>query len=169
MSTRDENGTRIIEFRHIIAKPHVLDGQPLCRVNQRLTIRPTGEISIVYDFEWLKTLRWTGFGLLLIFDDRPCRGREYLVRASGKYLAGRLAGESVEETRIRHMAFEQLTIRTDHGPVHVTWQADARCSMHWRTRPQLHISPPSTPHRGFIYQGMTDRIAYTILLPVSQQ
>lgn len=170
MLTRDEKGTRIFEFEILVASKKVLDGKPLCHVVQKLSITPTGEIHVSYDCEWLQTLRWDGFGLLVLLSEESCKGRDYMVITADQLMAGKLDPGPAAERQIRSLPFKQLTVRPEMGPFHFVWDAPAQCSLHWGSgQAQLHVNPPSVPYRSFIYQGQKDRIAYRILLPVSQQ
>jgi len=169
MSTRDERGTRIFEFRHVVANEKVLDGEPLCEIKQKIAIEPLGEIHVTYDIEWLRTLRWRMFSHLLIYDQETFAGRPYLALAGDRVFEGDLNPGPITECRIRHKSFDRLTLRPEIGPVHIVWQTKANCSFHWAKSIQLHFGPAAVPTRGFIYKGSKDRIEYTILLPVSLQ
>ena len=170
MTTRAESGARIFEFDILVANTNVLAGQPLCKVSQKLTVTPNGEIHVAYDFEWLQTLRWNGFGLLIIFTKAQCKGRDYMVIMSDQIMAGKLDPGPAAECQIRFKRFKQLTVRPEIGPVHLVWDAEANCSLSWGGgQPELRVNPLSHPYRGFMYKGQKDRIAYRILLPVSQQ
>jgi len=169
MTTREEGGARVFEFEHYVANKKVLGGRRLCKVTQKLMIRPTGEIHVSYDFEWLHTLRWGSFMLLPMFQAKTCRDREYMILAGERVFTGRLEKGPVTQRRLRHIAFKQLTVRSDVGPFHFVWDTENKCSFHWGGGIQLSITPKSVPYRGVVYKGQKDRIAYRILLPVSQQ
>ena len=168
-TTRVENGVRIFEFEHLVANRKVLGGRDLCRVRQKITIRPTGEIHVVYDFEWLHTLRWRGFMLLAMFQKDTCRDREYTVIAGERIYAGKLEAGPITERRLRNVAIDQLTIRSEVGPFHHVWETKTDTSFYWGGGIQLNTTPSCVPYRGTVYQGQKGRIAYRILLPVSQQ
>ena len=168
-TTRVENGVRIFEFEHLVANRKVLGGRDLCRVRQKITIRPTGEIHVVYDFEWLHTLRWGNFGQLVIFDEKNSAGRSFLILTDQRPYTGVLNPGPVTKNRVRHKTFEQLTIQPEVGPVHFVWREKANCSFHWPKRPQLQFKPQAVPYRGSMYKGTKGRLDYSILLPVSLQ
>ena len=170
MVTRDENGSRIFEYEILVANKKVLDGKPLCKILQKLRITPNGEIHVFYDCEWLQTLRWDGFGLLMIFNEEQCNGRDYLVMTSDQIKAGKLDPGPAAERQIRSLRITQLTVRPEMGSCHFVWDAEAQCSFYWGGKQaQLHVDPPCVPYRGSIYQGQRDKLAFRILLPVSQQ
>jgi len=171
MKTRDEKGKRILEFEHLVANKKVLNGRPLCKVNQKVVITPTGEIHVSYDCEWLETVRWGGFSLLILFNRENCTDREYMVATGDVIRTGRLdQGPRKPRVRqIRRESFEQLTVRPEVGPVHFVWETKAKCSFYWGADIQLHMSPLSMPRRVPVFKGQRARIAYRILVPVSQQ
>ena len=169
MTTRDRNGTREFEFEHVVASRKVLDGAPLCRVRQSVAISPLGEDAVVYECEWLRTLRWDGFSLLLLFREETCRDREFVVYSETQPATGRLEKGPATERQLRNRAFTQLTVRPEVGPLHLVWATASECSFHWGDSLQLHIGPKAVPYRGTTYAGQKDRIAYRLLLPVPLQ
>ena len=169
MTTRDEKGTRVFEFEHLVANKKVLNGKPLSKIHQKISITPTGEIHVTYDIEWLHTLRWGMFAQLLMYDIDAVAGREYLAIAGDRVYEGKLDPGPILKRRIRNVAFDRLTVRPEVGPVHVVWRAKTNGSFHWAKSIQLMFRPEIVPRRGFIYKGSKDRISYSILLPVSQQ
>ena len=170
VKTYEENGKRIFEYEHILGAKEIHGGRPLCKVRERLVITPTGEIHVVYDCEWLESLRWQTFSHLIIFNKKNCRDREYLVRVEDRFFTGKLEKGAATERRIRNLAFDQLTVRAEAGPVHFVWDEKAQCSFHWGGGISLSIAPKNwSYHHRTIYKGQKERIAYRILLPVSQQ
>ena len=169
MRTRDEDGKRIFEFDHVLATSQIMDGRSLCNIREKIVITPTGEIDVIYDFEWLQTLRWNNFGHLIIPSEKTCRDREYLVQIGDSFHEGKLDKGPIATRRIRSKPFDQLTLRPEVGPVHFVWTEEAKCSFHWGGGLQVHVAPKSTQYRGSFYKGQKERIAYRILLPVSQQ
>ena len=171
VSTRSEGGTRVFDFTHLVASTKVRDGRALCRAAQRIAIAPTGEIDVTYDFEWLETLHWQSFMLLLLFERASTEGCEYLAATDIRTVAGVLDAGPRQggSRRIRHEAFTQLTIRPAVGPVHIVWPVRSECSFHWGTDIQLQVMPTNMPRRLPIRKGRRERISYRILLPVSQQ
>lgn len=171
MQTRDERGRRVFEFDHLVASKKVLGGRPLCKVGQQVTILPTGEINVAYECEWLETLRWQTFQLLLMFDKGNCESRKFLAAAPDVLRVGKLdpGPRSGDVRQIRGVPFEQLTIRPEVGPVHFVWDEPSDCSFHWGTDVQLRIAPQSLPRRTPILKGRKARISYRILLPVLQE
>jgi hypothetical protein len=151
-----------------VSSKKVLDGQPLCEVVQRIVITPTGEIEVTYDCHWLTTLRWHGFGLLMMFTKEAVEGRDYLAFAGERALTGILSASAPGERRLRE-ELSQLTIRAEAGPFHFVFDAPCKTSFDWGTSVQLQVSPKVWPYRGIIDKGSRDLIAYRILLPVSQQ
>jgi len=166
---RAEKGRRVFEFEHLVSNKAVLDGAPLCRVNQRLVITPTGEIHVTYDCEWVRTVRWDSFLILMIFGKESCPGREYMAVAGERVFAGTLTKGPVSECRLRSIAFDQLTVRPEVGPCHVVWHEEANGTFTWSSGINLSFTPPAVPRRDFVYAGQRARLAYSILLPVSQQ
>ena len=166
METRDDRGRRVFTFRHLVSNKKVLDGRPLCHVDQQIIITPTGEIAVSYDFEWLETIPWHGFDLLVLFQKEAIAERDFTLVFDDRILAGRLApGKPIAESRIRE-AYDRLTIWSEVGPFHYVWDASSTCEF---SPPQLTIQPKSVVYRGKIYKGLKDRISYRILLPVVQQ
>ncbi len=168
--TYDRRGTRVFRFRHKVAKPNVLDGQTLCLVDQTLTLTPTGEISVVYDCAWVRTCRWNGFGVLMFFTPETVSDCPFMGLRGDRIFTGRLKLDtvSVSDARLRE-PLEQLTIRTRVGPVHIVWDAPLPTTFSWRKHVQLQTRPREISWRGRILRGVKGRIAYRILLPVSQQ
>jgi hypothetical protein len=83
-----------------------------------------------------------------------------------RVLTGHLApGSPLGPTRIRE-PFSRLTIWSPAGPLHYVWDEPSTCEL---TPPQLSVQPRAVPYRAVIPKGVKDRIAYRILLPVSQQ
>jgi len=170
MRRRAEGGKRLFEFDHLVANKRVLDGAPLCRVLQTLTITPTGEVLVAYDFEWLETVRWHGFEMLLFLKSEPYRDQDFLVFAEGMVRSGKIEPGPPSERQVRSELFSQVSLQSVAGPVHFLWHEKSRCSFRWPGEElQLSMTPPCVPYRGFVYKGQKDRIAYRILLPVSQQ
>lgn len=169
MQTHDERGTRVFEFRHRIANRAVLSGRPLCDARQKVVITPAGEIHIDYDFEWLVTLRWQMFEQQILYENSAVAGRQYLGLTSGRVYAGTLDPGPAAQQRIRNALFERLTVRPAVGPVHLVWRAKARANLYWSSQVRLTFRPGVVGRNGYIYRGLRDRIAYSILLPVSQQ
>jgi hypothetical protein len=169
MTIREERGRRIFELEHIIANKQVYDGSPLCKADQKVVIAPNGEIHVTYDFEWLRTVRWSIFSHLVRFDTDACRNREYLILIDGRPHTGVLKPGPVAECRIRHKPFDRLTVYTEPGPIHFVWPREASCTFQWSKTIGLHIGPAHVSRRGYIYKGLKDTIAYSILLPVPQQ
>ena len=166
METRDDHGHRIFTFRHLVANKKVLDGKPLCRADQQIIITPTGGISVSYDFEWLETIAWHGFSLLILFQKEALAGRDFTLIFGNRLLTGRLTpGKPIAESRIRE-AFDRLSIGSEVGPFHHVWDVPSTCEF---SPPQLTIQPKTVVYRGVIYKGLKDRISYRILLPVLQQ
>ena len=165
-SAREDHGRRVFEFRHLVANQKVLGGTPLCEVRQKVVLTPGGEIAVSYDCRWLQTLRWTGFSLLVLFDKEAIAGRDYLLLIGDRVLTGQLnPGRPIADSRIRD-AFTRLSIWSGSGPFHFAWEGRTTCEL---TPPQLTIVPIAVPYRAMIYKGVEDRLAYKILLPVSQQ
>jgi hypothetical protein len=166
MDGRNEHGRRVFTFRHFVANKKVLDGKPLCQVDQRIAITPTGEIAVSYDCEWLHSLAWHNFSLLIFFPKEAIAGRDYLLLGDGRVLTGQLnPGGAIASSRLRE-PFNRLTIWSEVGPFHFVWDIPSICEF---SPPQLTIQPRVVAYRGIMYKGMKDRMAYRILLPVSQQ
>lgn len=162
----EDHGRRVFDFRHLVANKKVLDGAPLCEVRQQVVLTPGGEISVSYDCQWLQTLRWNGFNLLVLFDKEALAGRDYLLLIGDRVVTGQLRpGQPIADSRIRD-SFARLTIWSGVGPFHYAWEGRATCEL---TPPQLTIAPASVPYRGMVYKGVKDRMAYRILLPAAQQ
>lgn len=172
MSHRDVDGTHVWEFDHQVAAKAVLDGQPLCRVHQRVSVTPTGEIDVTYDCEWLETLRWSSFMVLILFDKAACQGKSFLALETEDLVHVGLLDSSTPGQggqRIRNVAFKQLSIRPAPGPFHVLWTEPADCSFHWTSSLELRVAPRGLPRHGPIPKGHRARIGYRFLLPVSQE
>ena len=166
MDCRDEHGKRVFVFRHLVANKKVLDGKPLCQVDQRIVLTPTGEISVSYDCHWLHSLAWHGFDLLVLFPKEVIAGREFTLLIGDRVLTGRLTpGGAIAPHRVRE-PFTRLTIWSEAGPFHWVWDVPSTCEF---SPPQLTIQPAAVAYRGIMFRGVKDRIAYRILLPVSQQ
>jgi len=166
MGCHDDHGRRVFTFRHLVANKKVLEGRPLCRVDQQIVLAPAGEISVRYDCQWLETIRWDGFSLLLFFEKEAIQGRDFLLVIDDRLVTGQLAaGQPIAERRIRE-SFTRLTVWSEVGPLHLVWDAPANCEL---SPPQLSIQPAAVPYRAVIYKGTKDTIQYRILLPVSQQ
>jgi len=170
METHDEKGTRVFVWRCRISRKDIFDGKPLCDVVERVRITPTGEIYVSYDFEWLETMRWKSFNLLIFPDKETVPGRDYLVFAGERLLTGKLTlgAAAPGQKRIRE-AMDQLTVWTEVGPLHFCWDSETKCSLTWQKYVQLSMTPPAVPRKDPVYRGQKDRISYRILLPVSQQ
>ena len=168
--TWDRGGVRVFRFRHELAKPAIAGGRALCQVAQTIALTPTGEISVVYDLEWVHTCRWSGFGVLMFFTADTVRGCEYMGLRDDRVFAGKLLPRPSDplSARLRE-PLDQLTLRTPVGPVHLVWDSLPALHFTWAKGIQLSIRPARAPYRGTIDKGTTDRIAYRILLPVSQQ
>ena len=169
MTTRQEKGARIFEFEHILARKEILDGKPLCKAREKLVIKPNGEIHVTYEFEWLVTMRWRTFGVYMLMDPKVCRNKEYVVIAGEQVRSGQLAEGPVADSRVRHLPFEQISIWTDDGPVHVVWLAPSRSTFSWYRNISLWINCPKLPNRGKVFKGLKDKFSYAVLLPVSQE
>ena len=171
VTTRDERGRRVFELEHLVANRKVLDGRPLCRVQQQIALSPTGEIDISYDCEWLETLRWSTFQLLLMFDKENCENRGLVAAAPDLLRVGKLdpGPRSGDVRQMRNVTFEQLTLRPEVGPVHFIWEEPSECSFYWGTDIQLRIAPQNLPRRTPVLKGRKERMSYRILLPVSQE
>jgi hypothetical protein len=166
MESHDDRGRRVFTFHHLVANTKVLGGRPLCRVAQQIVLSPGGEISVRYDCQWLETIRWDGFGLLLFFEKDAIEGRDFLLAIDDRLVTGRLAvGRPIADARIRE-PFTRLTVWAEAGPVHFVWDSPATCEL---TPPQLSIHPAAVGYRAVTYKGIKDSIQYRILLPVSQQ
>jgi hypothetical protein len=166
MEAREDRGRRIFAFRHLVANRKVLEGKPLCRVDQQVVITPTGEISIRYDFECIETIPWHGFSLLILFPKEAIAGRDFTLLVGERVVAGRLTPAApIAESRIRE-PFDRLSIWSEIGPFHYVWDAPATCEF---SPPQLTIQPMAVVYRGKIFKGLRDRVSYRILLPVAQQ
>ena len=171
VTTRDEAGTRVFEFRHVVGNGKVLGGRALCNVVQRVAIAPTGEIHLTYDCEWLETLRWQSFQLLTFFDPVHCEDREFLLAADDLLRTGTLdpGPRSGDVRQVRGALFEQLTVRAEAGPVHFLWPEKSSDSFYWGKDIQLRSEPRDFPRREPVLKGRKARIAFRVLLPVSQQ
>ncbi len=168
---REEDGKRIFEYDRVIGTSQILEGHPLCKVHEQLIVTPKGEIHVLYEFEWMETVRWDSFGQFIMFNEENCRDREYQIKVKEQFFTGKLDNGPITERQIRFMPFDQLTIRTDLGPVQYVWEAPSQASFYWATGLiQLHIAPPIVPTTpGSIFKGQKDRMAFRILLPVPQQ
>ena len=167
--TRDERGKRVFEFTYQVTSPEVLDRTPLCRVTQTVTITPNGEIHVVYDCEWVHTVRWHVFRVLLTFNEVACQNHDYLILTGERGQAGTLEPGPPTERRFGRRHFEQLSVSSDAGRFHIVWRDDTVSSFHWSKMVHLITRPPNVGRRHFVYRGHKARIAYSILLPVSQQ
>lgn len=166
MKCHDDHGRRVFSFRLLVANKKVIEGRPLCRVDQQIVLAPSGEIAVRYDCQWLETIRWDGFGLLLFFEKEAVEGRDFLLVIDDRVVTGQLAaGRPIAERRIRE-PFTRLTAWSEVGPLHLVWGAPANCEL---SPPQLSIQPAAVPYRAVLYKGTKDTIQYRILLPVSQQ
>jgi len=162
-------GKRVFRLHHEIAKPSVFDGVTLCHVDNAVTLTATGEISVVYDCRWVHTCRWNNFNVLLLFTDEAARGREFMGIQGDRIHAGRfMPSKDPIAARVR-TSFDQLTIQTPEGPVHLMWDGPHNHTLSWAKHIQLTAKAPCVPYRGKVHRGTTGRIAYRILLPVSQQ
>jgi len=144
----------------------------LCRVQQTLRVTPTGEIDVLYDCEWLETLRWSSFMVLIIFDRPACGGTSYVgLETNGTAHSGLLDPSSPGQggNRIRGAIFEQLSIRPASGPLHVVWPEPASCSLSWSRGIELRIEPQGLSRYGPIPRGHRARLNDRFLLPVSQE
>jgi len=168
MECQADRGRRVWTFRHLVSSKKALEGQPLCEVIQKIAMTPTGEIEVTYDCHWLTTLRWHGFSLLMMFAKETIVGRDYVAFAGERALTGILSPSAPGEKRLRE-ELSQLTIRAEVGPFHFMFDAPCKTSLDWGASVQLQVSPKVVPYRGIIDKGSRDRIAYRILLPVSQQ
>ncbi len=167
--TRDERGARVFLFRHRVANKKVLGGAPLCDVRQRLVITPTGEITVVYECEWLEAVSWHGFGLLIFFSKETSQGRPFTAFVEERVFTGHLVpGGELAQKRLRE-PLTRLTLWSEVGPFHYVLDAPVNCEFSWHGQPQLQIKPKAAPYRGVIFKGTKDRIEYRILLPVLQQ
>ncbi|MBT3381805.1 MAG: hypothetical protein HN742_05660 [Lentisphaerae bacterium] len=172
VSDRDIDGTHVWELTHLVATKTVLGGRPLCRVKQTLRVTPTGEIGVLYDCEWLESIRWSSFMVLIIFDKPACSGKSYLaMEEEGTTHTGFLDSSSPGQGghRIRNAVFDQLSIRPDVGPLHVVWPEPATCALQWSRGIELRIEPRGLPRYGPIPKGHRARLNYRFLLPVSQE
>ncbi|NUQ64756.1 MAG: hypothetical protein HUU20_20020 [Pirellulales bacterium] len=166
MKSREDRGRRVFQFEHLVANTKVLEGRPLCRVDQEIVLTPSGEISVRYDCQWLETIRWDGFSVLVFFEKDAIEGRDFLLAIDDRVVTGRLAvSRPIAESRIRE-PFTRLTVWSEAGPFHVVWDSPAVCEL---TPPQLSIQPAAVGYRAVTYQGTKGTIQYRILLPVSQQ
>lgn len=163
-------GMRTFRFCHEIAKPAIFDGETLCNVQQTITLTPTGEISVVYDCEWTHTCRWVNFGILILYNTKEVADCEYMGLRGDRVFTGRLSlnASNPLEARLRE-PLEQLTVRSPEGPVHVLWDPLPSLTFSWSKSIQLWVRPSVVPYRGTIHKGTRGRIAYRILLPVSQE
>jgi|ETNmetMinimDraft_26_1059896.scaffolds.fasta_scaffold01154_7 hypothetical protein len=168
--TESQHGKRIFEFTHQIAKPQILEGRTLCEVKQRIVITPTGEIDVTYDCHWLETIRWHGFDILIIFNKESVNRRRCIVYAKDSVHDHVLELDqgSAIKNRIRD-ELKQLCIWSAEGPIHLLWQERASSRFSWYKGAETYFRPPAVPYRGIVYKGQRSRIAYRILLPVSQQ
>jgi len=166
----ERRGARIFRFRHQVAKPDVLRGETLCEVEQTVVLTPTGEISVSYDCKWTRTYRWTNFGVLIFYSTDTLRDCAFMGLCGDRVFTGRLTPNESKplEARLRE-ALEQLTVYSPEGPIHIVWDEPTKITFSWPKSFQLWIRPQRVPYRGTIYAGIRDRIAYRILLPVSQQ
>ena len=167
--TPGERGARVFEYEHLIANRKVMGGKPLCKAKQKIVLTPTGEIHVTYDFEWLQTLQWRGFGQYLLLDAKQCAKREFIALTADRPYAGVLAPGPLLKSRLRSKVFEQLTVHPEVGPVHFVWRERASCGFYWPKTIHLSFKPLCVPYRGSIYKGAKGRLVYSILLPVSQQ
>ncbi|NOZ20024.1 MAG: hypothetical protein GXP25_02940 [Planctomycetes bacterium] len=167
---RDDNGKRVFLFRCKVSNRKVLDGKPLCDVRQRIVITPTGEIHVRYDFEWIETIRWNSFSLLIFPGKETVPNRDYVILVGDRVLSGKLTlGKAAPGQKRIRAQMDQFTVWSEVGPFHFVWQSKTNCSLTWQRQVQLSMTPPAVPRRDFVYKGQKDHIAYTILLPVSQQ
>jgi len=168
--TCERRGVRVFRFRHQVAKPAVFEGQTLCEVDQAVTLTPTGEITVAYDCRWVRTCRWRGFSVLMFFTSDTVAGCEYMGLRGDRVFTGRLLSDAAAaaDARLRE-PLEQLTLRTRAGPVHFVWDTPLPTSLSWFKQMQLQMRPAGVARKGTIYKGTTGRIAYRVLLPVSQQ
>lgn len=171
MTGSEQDGRRRFEFHHLVANKQVKDGAPLCDVKQTVELTPTGEIELVYDCEWLESIRWGGFSLMAYFKKESCENREFLVHGPDLLKTGVLdpGPRGGDQRQIRFQQFEQVTIRTEPGPVHFVWREPAECALHWGSDIGLAVGPLDPPRRLPMLKGRKARLAYRILLPVSQQ
>jgi len=169
MRTSQAGGGRVFEFETVIARPEILDGAPVCRVNQKVAVLSTGEIRVGYDLEWLQTVRWDHVMLLLLLDQKQCHGREYMALAGDSVYAGVMEPGPATERRLRGVPLDQLTLRLDKGPCPIVLDEPSVCEFSWGGGVQLSIRPTEAARKGFIYAGQKARFSFRILLPVSQQ
>jgi hypothetical protein len=175
---REEEGKRIFEYEHVLATRQVLDGRPLARVREKITVSPTGEIGVLYDCEWLETLAWEDFMHLVIFDGGSCQDREYVIKVKDRFYTGKPEKTPPAEHQLYGLPFDRFSIRTEVGPVHFVWEGESSCAFFPTCLgarpgggggPTMYIMPKSTPRHATCYKGQKDRLSYRILLPVSQQ
>ena len=171
MTTRDDSGRRVFEFRHVVANKEALAGRPLCNVVQRLAITPTGEIDLSYECEWLETLRWQSFQLLTFFARAHVENRAFLLASEDLLRTGTLdpGPRSGDVRQVRWATLEQFTIRSEVGPVHFVWGERSNDSLYWGSDVQLRSEPLNLPRRAPVLRGRKAMVAFRLLLPVSQQ
>lgn len=168
----EQNGSRVFEFRHLVSNRQVLEGRPLCRVLQTLVLTPTGEIRVTYDCEWLETVRWQTFLILILYDrDDVCRNRPFLSVTDDTVRTGVLEPGPLKPgvRQLRNLALKQFTVRPEMGPVHFMSDGTSRATISWASSIQLSLTPRDMPRRNPVLKGRRERIVYRILLPVSQQ
>jgi hypothetical protein len=167
--TRQEEGSQIFEYDHVLATAEISEGRPLCRVHETLTITPTGEIWVAYDCEWLETVKWGVFCHILYFKEEMCKDRDYAIRVADRFYKGRLDKGPPADRQIVDLSFKQLTIQTEIGPVYFVWEGQTGTYFGWGAgNPQLLTGPSIAPGATF-QKGQKERVAYRILLPVSLQ
>ena len=167
--SRDEGGRRVLEYTHLVANRDLLGGRPVCKVVQRVAITPAGEIHVSYDCEWLVSLRWEGFFTLTFFAQKEFRGREYTAFAAERVLKGRMDPTAKGARRTPYLTLEQLTLQTEAGPLHVTFEGKYRCAADWTRDVYLYVTPRMTRGKNVtIYKGQKTRMAYRFLLPVTR-
>lgn len=169
LTLRQDRGSRIFRFDYAVTSPAIDAGAPLCRVVQTLTITPRGEIHVVYDCEWTRTLRWHVFQFVVSLDPAACMNHEYVLLSEHKALSGRLTPGSAPDPVTRLADPDQISIWSDLGPIHVVGPPDNSASFSWSGGVYVIFRPSYLRGRAFIYKDRTARVSYSILLPVSQQ
>jgi len=170
MTSRNENSHRVFNFDYVVTADEILDGAALCRVRQKVTVTSGGEITVVYEYEWLQTVNWHVFRVLTKFNEAACQQHGYQILIGDQAYVGTLEPGPPAKQRFGRKLFDQLTIASDVGPFHFVWTEPAKSSLHWNQSVFLDMRPPRVDHRtAVIYPDYKSTIAYRILLPVPQQ
>jgi len=166
------DGAQIVTVKGQYAIPDIYDGKPLYALTQQLDMRPSGEATVRYDFEWLSMVKRSSFSPTVLLNWGPLDGKEYVAELEDCIAKGIMDQAETKEYTPLHPAFRvgpklvAFEVATTKGPLRITTPQRRRAHLSSWGYVALSFPVDMFKRRTQIFAGLKETVEFTISLPL---